>query len=263
MTELRLTRSIHREDELLRWLDEHAPQGVTSLSLWDAQLTDAGVMALVAHPMMESVRTLDLSWNLIGPDGARALAERLPHLESLRLYHNDLHEHGADAVARGPWRLRSLNLCGNGIGVGGMARLSAGPALRGLRSLHLGRVGLGDRGVEALLEGDWPTLHELNVRDNEITAAGVARLVDGTLPALERLGLDDNPIDDEGLRAMTRGVGWRRLRWLNLGGTELSCGAIGVIRDAPATRLRELRVQCTKVDPAPLGTLLPDCVILA
>ena len=184
---------------MVEWLAGGGLAGVQSLVLWNGRLTDAGARALAECADAVSLRGLDLSWNRIGPQGVKALADSpwLAELESLRLYHNDAGPVGARAAAGGQWRLEALNLCGNGIGPGGAAAIATGDATRGLRSLHLGWVGLGDEGVERLASRRWARLAELNVRDNGITDAGARAFVGDAFPCLRRLGLDDNPIGRE------------------------------------------------------------------
>lgn len=217
---MNLSTKIGSDAAFIAWLASGALAGTASLVLWNGRLTDVAARALAAHSDAASLRSLDLSWNRIGPDGARALADGLPGLVSLRLYHNDVGANGAVAVANARWRLTSLNLCGNGIGVEGAAALAQGEATKSLESLHLGWVGLGDRGVARLAERRWTELTELNVRDNEITIEGVRALVSEAFPKLRRLGLDDNPIGVEVLPVL-RGSAAQRMDSINLVGCEV------------------------------------------
>ena len=89
-----------------------------------------------------------------------------------------------------------------------------------LQSLHLGWVGLGDRGVERLAERRWTQLTELNVRDNEITVAGVRTLVSDAFPQLQRLGLDDNRLGMEALPVLHSPAA-RRIASINLVGCDV------------------------------------------
>ena len=212
-----LSRGIDSDAAFLAWLDSGALAGASELVLWNGRLTDVSVRALVDCPDAATLQTLDLSWNRIGPDGARTLASALPELESLRLYHNDVGAPGAETIANAPWRLASLNLCGNGIGVRGATALARGRATAELRSVHLGWVELGDAGVEQLAKRCWDRLTELNVRDNGITSTGVRPLVSDAFPKLRRLGLDDNPVDASALPKLRA----RRFDRINLAGCEI------------------------------------------
>ena len=225
MLTVNLSTKIDCDEAFVAWLERGALAGANSLVLWNGRLTDAAARALAVHPDAASLRSLDLSWNRIGPDGARALADGLPGLVSLRLYHNDVGPRGTVAVANARWRLTSLNLCGNGIGVEGAAALARGEATERLESLHLGWVGLGDRGVARLAERRWRLLRELNVRDNEITMAGARTLISDAFPKLRRLGLDDNPLGVEALPVL-RSPAARRIESINLAGCDVE-GRVG------------------------------------
>lgn len=73
-----------------------------------------------------------------------------------------------------------------------------------LGELEMWMCGLGDTGLSALVEsGGFPTLTQLGLSDNEISAAGVQSLVASPLwPRLKRLVLDRNPLGDDGAFAL-------------------------------------------------------------
>src|SRR5438270_582427 len=80
-----------------------------------------------AAPELARLRSLDLGYNLLGPEQVKPLAAS-PHLV----------------------RLGSLNLACNPLGNGGAAALAAAPLAR-LSELYLYRTQLGAAGLEALL----------------------------------------------------------------------------------------------------------------
>jgi uncharacterized protein (TIGR02996 family) len=101
------------------------------------------------------LRSLVLENNLLGPEGARALAD-MPLLQGLRelnLTWNKLRDEGAAALAGSPRaaNLRVLDLGSNEIGLAGARALAASPHLANLRALHLVNNKLGNAGAEALI----------------------------------------------------------------------------------------------------------------
>lgn len=114
---------------------------LAELDLRDNSIGDAGARALAYYgrPRLE---TLWLVNNLIGPEGAWALAgtEALPALARLYLNYNAIRNEGAVAFALSPHRgaLRELDLRGCGIRERGAKALAESPHLGGLELLWLG-----------------------------------------------------------------------------------------------------------------------------
>jgi hypothetical protein len=111
-----------------------------------------GLAALLHARRMPALRSLDLSWNGIGPKGAAILADEMPGVEFLGLAHDLLGDEGAIAIAKTPFpRLRTLDLTGNEIGDKGGRALARSPHLEKLAALYLDRNPKLGAGVRAAL----------------------------------------------------------------------------------------------------------------
>jgi hypothetical protein len=258
--EAQLTTVVRSDEELARWIAAGKLRGTDSLICWDGGLTDSAASTLAASSDADHLVSLDLSWNHVGPAGAGALiaSPHLMRMTRLRLYHNDLGVAGASHIAAAR-RLEMLNLCGNAIGDRGLAALAAGD----LKTLHELALGWNDLGsVDPIVAGPWRSLEKLNVRANRLGAADAARLL--ALPALRWLGLDENPLGDVG--PLLAAPGFRRLEWLNLGGTELDDHAVAHFVAVGPCALRELRLHDNELSPGALSAIrdaLPDCEVRA
>ncbi len=142
-------------------------------------LGEMGVRGLASLP---AVVELDVSRNHLDDAGAAALvtgaAWRLRHL---KLSGNVIGNDGAAALANAPCLadLHYLSLAGNRISNVGVQKLTLGQSLHHLRLLNLERNHISDRGVDFLIESPhWRELTYLNVSHNEFGPAAAARLLD-------------------------------------------------------------------------------------
>jgi hypothetical protein len=164
-----------------RLLERQPQLAPIQLTLSNAQLTPAALSALLASAVPSRLELLDLRDNLLGPTGARMLAEsmRLTSVKQLNLGRNHLHAHGAAALAgaRGLSSLSRLELEYNFIGYEGARALAQSTALPNLRDLGLAYNFLGDYGAIILAASEsWPALELLDVGSNEIGVAGARAL---------------------------------------------------------------------------------------
>jgi uncharacterized protein (TIGR02996 family) len=146
---------------LAEWLPD-----LTSLALPYNNLSADGLRRLAgAWPGRPAM--LNLSWNPLGDEGVRALAESplAERLEALDLGYAELGDGAARALADSPRlaRLATLNLGTNRIGCEGLRALAGSPHLSSLRSLNLGynrlKAGDSDVLVESPLLGRLEALH--------------------------------------------------------------------------------------------------------
>ncbi|CAL8314354.1 unnamed protein product [Lota lota] len=139
---------------------------------------------LLDHP---SLRELDLSHNLIGDRGARAIGKLLSRsrLEGLDLYDNEIMGPGGRAIAHALSRsatLRTLNLRLNRLGdEGGRAVGQALLTNRTLRWLHLGANEMGEPSAAVLAQvlAQNDTLTSINLSCNSLGADGGKILEEG------------------------------------------------------------------------------------
>lgn len=152
-----------------------------ALSLEDNRLKDPGGAAIAGSGNFARLEWLNLSWNEIGLETARAL--------------------GQGAILE---NLRFLNLERNYIDEESVAALFSGQGLSRLEALNLASNKLGDEGTAALAEAQTPaTLKTLWLSNNSIDDAGAAALGASTrLSALESLYIGRNYFKEDGAKLL-------------------------------------------------------------
>jgi uncharacterized protein (TIGR02996 family) len=134
----------------------HSPllSGLTSLALRNIGLTDEGVAELARDGQAPSLRRLDLSFNEIGPDAARALARSAlcDGLTRLDLSGTSLGDRGVKAVVTSPrlGNLHRLDLSDCGVTWRGVKALLSSPHLDRLACLSLEGTRIGRKAFDAL-----------------------------------------------------------------------------------------------------------------
>ena len=182
---------------------------------------------------LRALRSLRLSRNALGPDGAAAvggaLLPALPALRECWLEECALEASGAAALGTGAAAARgagvpleALHLDRNAAAASDAAsvRALAAAAAAGLTTLHLGSCGLGDDEAADEL-GAARGLTALDLHSNQLGARAAAAL--GRLGGLRSLRLFDNPMGDAAALGLVRGLGAASaLTSLDLGGCRLS-----------------------------------------
>jgi Ran GTPase-activating protein (RanGAP) involved in mRNA processing and transport len=132
---------------------------VESLKLADVGLRGEGVEQLLAGPLLEQLRELDLSGNDLGAVGAGVLASaRLDRLQRLRLRGCRLGSAGLQELLRGlPAGLEVLDLWDNGLGDADAALLATAE-LESLKMLTAGRNPMGSVGMKILRDRFGPAV---------------------------------------------------------------------------------------------------------
>jgi hypothetical protein len=209
-----------RFDESARRLAAGAWPLVRRLVIGGTGLTAAGVATLASSALGRGLTELDLSWEEVGADGARAIAE-LAGLARLRLEFAVQQDPAAAvaALGRGALRgLRSLALDNNGLDPAAVAALVDGPLVRGLAELSIAGTreafsAVGDDGADRLARCEaLRGLQILSLQGNEIGPAGARALAASpALEGLQRLDLRGNPLceDDEAVEALVERFGDR------------------------------------------------------
>ena len=207
-----------RDEGVQRLLERQPQLAPIKLTLSGAQLTPAGLSALLDSAVPSRLELLDLRDNRLGPAGARMLAEsmRFTRLRQLNLGRNHIHAHGAAALAaaRGLSSLNRLELEYNFIGHVGARALTQSTALPNLRDLGLAYNFLGDTGARYLAASkSWPALELLDVGSNEIGPAGATALgTSKSLPPRAAIwfgsNLETSQLKDLGLQQRLRVEGF-------------------------------------------------------
>ena len=182
---------------------------VRTLAFEDDILTPAALRRLVESPYMTGLRDLGFNFNPIGPAGALVVSKwpRLRDLEELSLLMCDLGDRGAELV---------LDALGGSH----------------IQQLCLAENNLSDLATIPLAEAELPSLRDLQLYYNDLTAGGAAMIARSKFAAtLTELNLHSNPIGDAGADALVASPGLNQLQSLSL----MSCG----IGRAAAKRLRK------------------------
>ena len=135
-------------DDLAPLIARAKDEGWTELNLSYNSISDDGAKAIAAS--LKNLTTLDLSDNSIGDDGAKAIAVSFKNLTTLDLSDNSIGEDGAKAIAASLKNLTSLDLSDNSIGDDGAKAIAA--SLKNLTSLDLSDNSIGDDGAKAILD---------------------------------------------------------------------------------------------------------------
>jgi len=235
--------------------------GLTALDLSHNLIGPEGAAALAASPALASLGTLDLTGNRLGSAGAAHLARAggLPALRELRLADNGIGPAGAEALAAGTLRLVALDLAGNQLGPVGASAIAGSLALSGLQSLDLRDNALGPDGVTAVAVSRTLTeLRDLDVGGNDVGAAGAAALaLAGNFGDLARLGLSRNRLGVDGLEMLAGAPRFAALVDLDLGSNGLGPRGMLVLAAAPLVRrLRHLDVSDNDLGDAGLAAMV-------
>lgn len=154
------------------------------LNLSNQSITDNDIDELL--PLIESISTLDLSFNNISERGARNLSKNTT-LKNLYLLENNIRDDGAKAFAKNT-TLTTLNLVGNFIGNDGAKALAKNTTLK---KLDVGNNNIGDLGAKALAKNT--TLTDLELNNNDIGNLGAKAFLNNT--TLTHINLNNNSID--------------------------------------------------------------------
>ena len=179
----------------------------------DAHIGADGTIALAGGlKCCNNLRNLDLSYNNIGIDGAKAIGHCIHsiNLQSLQLGSNGIGFSGAKAIINGlesSISLQTLNLHSNDIGANGAQALADGlKHCTNLQTLDLSHNDIGSDGVKVLAHCmHFFNLQTLSLGSNGIGAEGVKSLVN-SLTNLQTLNLADNDIGLDGAKALANGL---------------------------------------------------------
>jgi uncharacterized protein (TIGR02996 family) len=217
--------------EVLAWVE--------SFRLFDAgphlaKLSRAGILS--------GVRAISLQYNKMG-DAALAGwldAGNLPLLQELDLFSNNLTGTGVEKLARTPLpELRRLNLGDNNLGPASLYHFAWNGRAKHLEILQLERVGLQEPARTHLRHGapsgGLPSLHTLDLPDNDLSAAGLEWILTHYhLPPLRRLVLRSARLGDDAVRVLSSlGEQVQQLEWLALAGCALTDAGVEALARCP------------------------------
>jgi uncharacterized protein (TIGR02996 family) len=183
---------------------------------------------LVACPHLARLTALDLSSNLIGADGLRALlaSPHIGRLRQLELSGTGIGSVGLDDLLEGEKllpELTALDLGGNGLSDEDAALLAASPLSARLRAIELANNDLSDAGVAALAGGGLERVRSLGLAWNAVRAPGVRALTGSRLwPGLAELDLSYTPVGNARAEELLAAPLVAPLRALSLVGADIN-----------------------------------------
>jgi uncharacterized protein (TIGR02996 family) len=186
-----------------------ALSGLEDLDLSTNPIALAGAEELARGPW-PSLRRLDLMQANIGDEGIEALVDRgsFPRLDEIDVRYLKAGPRAAEALARAPWPLQSVDLWANAIGDDGARALANASWRKSIRCLVLAYNEIGDAGVAALAAAEWPALERLVLHGNEIGADGARALAASTgMPSLVELDLEKTNAPASELKALRKRLG--------------------------------------------------------
>jgi Ran GTPase-activating protein (RanGAP) involved in mRNA processing and transport len=186
--------------------------GLKELSLRDTRLDGAAMAEFATAVAGLSLDMLDVGQNILGADGAEAVASApcLKELKALRMDRCEVPSDGAAAFCR-------------------KARF-----LGGLRRLDVGYNHFGAAGVRALLARKPAELHTLNMQDNDLLDGGVAAVVESAAaePLLD-LDLSRNQLTATAADTLARSTNLSRLLVLRMAGNTIPPKAAKALASSP------------------------------
>jgi Ran GTPase-activating protein (RanGAP) involved in mRNA processing and transport len=231
-----------------------------SLDLGFNNIGDNGCRALAeaitAQPMsLSRLRTLYLAGNVLGEDGALAIAKIVQHgsLEKLYLTGNRVGPDGVRAIAEAALELQLEKI--HKVNINCVNSLQA--SRRGIKELFLGGTGLGGVGCQAIADllGQSSTLQVLSLANCDLDNDSLSVLASSIksnreqLP-LESLQLSFNQISCKGVESLSNAIwGCRSLRELLLDNNQIGDRGAGQIAAvlASANRLETLNVGFNRI----------------
>ncbi len=219
---------------------------------------------------LRTLRSLDLSLNLISPQGACMLADSptLTQLESLCLSDTGIGDEGVAAIvsSSNASRLQELDLSGEyrrerllpTVGNAGIRAISESEHLSQLESLNLACHELGAESVALLFGSDhFPELRTLILRSNRLGASGIERLAHGIgLERLEALDLSNNQLTSDDIESLAATSWVANLIQLDLRGSQIDRRGAQALAHSPyLTQLRRLDVRNNRIDHEALESL--------
>lgn len=181
---------------------------IYSCPVEDLQLGSQGVRLLASSPHLRAVRSLNLSNNPLGTEGAVAVLRGAWELENLELRYASVGGEFLEELARvGAPKLRSLSLAGGLFSEVSLVRFAeAARALPALEELDLEKCDLGaDTFVELFKAVKLPKLRSLRLERNRLGEKGALALAAAPwAKQLTNLELGHNRIGQKGAAALAK-----------------------------------------------------------
>lgn len=244
---LDLTMNERLGDDLALILRAPCFAKLETIEIAGCDMGDEAIAALCAHRnIMTHTTYWDMSENLIGDDGCKALADCkwMPALQRLNLANNEISAHGLRTLFAAPWieQCQNLILHHNRFGDLGMAEIAVSPWLATQRSLVMSDCAICADGAIALAKSPYlDNIQKLALYNNGIGPEGVAAIAQASWPSLESLNLSTTFASGQGVAALAQSTTMPKLREFSLTHGNLTPQDIRALADAPwCTQLEKL-----------------------
>ena len=155
---------------------------------------------------LHNLRILDLSNNILKPQGALYLSEgAFNSLECLNLNLCEIGDEGLKHLSNGVFnKLNHLYLFHNNISSEGIKHLCTSTFINNLILLSLtDNPNIGDTGIRYMKENkEWEKLSTLNLNNTGLTDLALEYLVQSCMPKLQKLNIQDNKFTENGKASM-------------------------------------------------------------
>jgi len=151
---------------------------------------------------LRNLRILDLSNNILKPQGALYLSEgTFSSLECLNLNLCEIGDEGLKHLSNGTFnKLNHLYLFHNNISSEGIKHLCTATFISNLILLSLtDNPNIGDTGIKHMKDNkDWEKLTTLNLNNTGLTDLALEYLIQSSMPKLQKLNMQDNKFTENG-----------------------------------------------------------------
>jgi Ran GTPase-activating protein (RanGAP) involved in mRNA processing and transport len=198
---------------------------VTSLDLGYNEIGPEKAKAIADN--MPQIISLDLSGNHIGDKEVKDIAAKMPQIINLDLGGNHIGPEGATAIAANMPQVITLDLSHNRIGPEGATAIAAN--MPHVKNLNLDGNKIGDEGATEIA-AKMTKVTTLNLSLNNIGPKGAAAIA-ATMTNVKNLNLDGNNIGDEGAKDIAT---MTNVKNLNLDGNDIGPkGATAIAANMP------------------------------
>jgi V8-like Glu-specific endopeptidase len=240
-------------------------KALTKLNLLGSSISKAEVQFISEN--LTTLTELNLSYNNIGNEGARQLAQgELTALKSLHLMNCEITHPGVESISNGKLsNLTFLDLSKNTkLASLGTGHLTQGGSLLKLNHLSLHRCNVCLLGAQYLGEAkNLPSLTYLDLSENKLNDEACEAIQKGNFSALRELNLLENNIGDVGARWLANGGTFQGLTKLvlllnNVGDQGAYALVESVVLTKKLSKLEELDLRCQQVSKEDATSTISD-----
>jgi hypothetical protein len=202
-----------------------------SISLANNPLGNEGLISLTQHSAWAaSLRALDISNTGITENAMLSLARSFSNILILDVSNNAIEDSGIKFLANSGIAQRLRNLYANHTRLTSAGIRVIATSFTQLNELEIARNGLGDSGIEELMQARFlNTITSLNISENNLTAITAQSLVRCAFTRLQTLNIARNHLGDNGFDALAEAPFALNLQSLNVLATGITGSSVNTI----------------------------------